>query len=344
MDVLVVGAGAIGCWLTAEIAQTGARVTLVARPRQLDTLKNQGIRCAGEFRVRPQVVAGLSQVDQTCQTVILTMKAFQVEAAIQELVQSKLEFGHLWTLQNGIGSDRYALDALGNERVLAAATTKAVGYPEVGNIEPAPKGGFSLAPFDRPWREGDRPAWLKDFAGGVAYKRDARQMKWSKLLLNMVANASCAITGLGPPELARDPDLFRLELEAVREALAVIKRMGFKPVDLPDFPVRMFSLVSGRLPMAVSQRILAPIIAKARGGKTPSLLGDLQAGRGASEVEYLNGAVVSQAQEFGLPVPVHQTFFELTRDLIAGRLDAAEFHREPRRLLTEVEHRRSQNR
>ena len=340
----MVGAGAIGCWLTAEIAQTGARVVLVARPRQVETLTERGIRSYGEFRVRPHVLGGLQEATERYRTVILTMKAFQVEPALQELVENETRFERLWTLQNGIGSDRFALEAFGKERVLAAATTKAVGYPEVGHIEPAPKGGFSLAPFDRAWQPEDRPAWLKDFAGGVAYKKNAYQMKWSKLLLNMVANASCAITGLKPPELAADDDLFRLEIEAFREALAVINGMGFKPIDLPGFKVRLFSTVAGKLPMKVSQKILAPIIAKARGGKTPSLLGDLQAGRGASEVEFLNGAVAAKAKELGLTAPVHQTFFEVTRDLIEGRLQVDDFHQNPRRLLTEVEHRRSQNR
>ena len=342
MNALIVGAGAIGSWLAVEFAQAGVQATLVARPRQLEALR-EGVYYHDQFRLRPQVLTSVAEAQsQEWETIVLTVKAFQVEAAAREILDAELTFDRLWSLQNGVGSDDFLLEQFGPDRLLAAATTRAVGCPQIGRLEPSNKGGLSLAPFGRDWVDRDRPRWHRDLSTGILYMPDALQMKWSKLLLNMIANASCAITGLMPAELARDGELFGLEIEAFREALRVMKAMGYRPLDLPDFPVRRFTTVASRLPRAWSQKILGPVIGKARGGKTPSLLGDLLASRGNSEVLYLNGAVAQEAARRKVHAPVQATLFELAQGLMEGRLDREEFHREPKRLLAEVERRRSQ--
>ena len=65
----------------------------------------------------------------------------------------------------------------------------------------------------------------------------------------------------------------------------------------------------------------------------PSFHIDLHSGRGRSEVEYLNGAVVRHGAEAGVPTPVNDV---LTRTLVAlteGAEDLERFRRNPDALL-----------
>ncbi len=65
----------------------------------------------------------------------------------------------------------------------------------------------------------------------------------------------------------------------------------------------------------------------------PSFHIDLHAGRGKSEVEYLNGAVVRAGKEMGIPTPVNQVLTETLLALTNGDSEISQFSRQPERLL-----------
>jgi len=63
--------------------------------------------------------------------------------------------------------------------------------------------------------------------------RDYRSLKWSKLALNIVANASCAILDMLPDRMVRHEDVFALEIRALREVRATMKALGIAVSELP---------------------------------------------------------------------------------------------------------------
>src|SRR5262249_21628399 len=105
---------------------------------------------------------------------------------------------------------------------------------------------------------------------------DYRALKWSKLALNVVANASCAILNVLPERLVHYAGAFELEVRAIREVRTVMKAAGYGTIDLPRYPVRALQGVAS-LPLPLARGLLANRIAGARGSKAPSLLGDLRA-------------------------------------------------------------------
>ena len=72
-------------------------------------------------------------------------------------------------------------------------------------------------------------------------------MKWSKLLGNLVGNATAAILDMDVGAIYRHPGLFRLEHAQLDEALSVVRALGLSPVALPGADVRML-LRALRLP------------------------------------------------------------------------------------------------
>ena len=98
-------------------------------------------------------------------------------------------------------------------------------------------------------------------------------------------------------DLFADPRLYAVEVEVLRECLRVMRALRLRPVDLPGTPVRALALAAERLPRFVAQPALTKALGSGRGDKMPSFHIDLHSGRGRSEVEYLNGAVVRHGAE-----------------------------------------------
>ena len=117
-------------------------------------------------------------------------------------------------------------------------------------------------------------------------------MKWSKLLTNLTGNATSAILDEPVSTLFADRRLYEVEIAVLRECLAVMAALGFRPVDLPGTPVRALALAASRLPRFIAQPALTRALGGGRGDKMPSFHIDLHGGRGQTEVRFLNGAVV----------------------------------------------------
>jgi 2-dehydropantoate 2-reductase len=85
---------------------------------------------------------------------------------------------------------------------------------------------------------------------------DANSMKWSKMLTNLIANPTSAILDMTAGEVFANKDLYRLEVEMLRECLAVMYAQGFKVVDLPGTPVSVLEF-STTLPLWLSKPFLS---------------------------------------------------------------------------------------
>jgi 2-dehydropantoate 2-reductase len=156
-------------------------------------------------------------------------------------------------------------------------------------------------------------------------------MKWSKLLANLVANASSAILDLSAAEIYADPDGYRVERRQLREALAVMRGLGLRPVPLPGADARLLAF-GVRAPAAIARPILRRAVGRARGGKEPSLRLHARADHGPTEVRWLNGAVVRAAAELGRRAPANACLERLVEEVLADPGRRAWFKGRPNRL------------
>ncbi len=272
---------------------------------------------------------------------IVSVKAYDTPSAIETLRRGLTPDADVTFLtpQNGVGNEELLAGAFGADRVVSGALTIPVEREPGGAVVAANRGGLALAPVGSVAHN-----WLVAAFGRtpipVSVLSDYRAMKWSKLALNIIANASCAILDIMPERLVAHGDLFELELSALREVRAVMGALDLGAVDLPRYPVRALFALLG-LPSAVARPLLARRIAGARGQKAPSLLLDLRAGKGRTEVDALNGAVAAAGAERGIVTPVCSTYAGVL-DRIAREPAAWEAYRgRPEALLAAVEAERS---
>jgi 2-dehydropantoate 2-reductase len=313
MKVYVVGAGAVGTYLGELLRGIGNEVAYA--PRSLDDV-----------------------VPVEADLALVAVKAYDTAAAVETLRRA-LSGGTATTIvtpQNGVGNEEELAAAFGAENVVAAALTVPVDKDASGKGIAAKGGGIAFAPV----APGASHNWLLAAFGATGLPtsavHDYRALKWSKLALNVVANASCAILDMVPERVVRDEALFRLEVHGIREVRATMKALGVATLDLPRYPVRALQAVAS-MPSPLARPVLASRIAGARGEKPPSLLIDLRSAKHRTEVQALNGAVVQAARDAGVRVPVNAALTRVLEDIAHMPQLWAKYRERPEALVAEVQ-------
>ncbi len=354
MIVAVVGGGAVGTFLGATLATAGHDVVVVRRggPPGTQRLSIAVLGPGDGSRAADLLVAGApDELPSPPDALIVAVRMPDLPGAID--TAANWPSTPVLAVQNGVGADEMLRAARTGGLIAGSLTASIVFDRSAGTVRRLSRGGIGLAPV-RPVDVGSAGAvdgaaagpsldgvgerLATSFeAGGLRVRRlgDAAAMRWSKLLANLLGNATSAILDCDPAEVYRDPVLFDVERRQLREALAVMRGLGLSPVALPGADVRPLALAA-RLPAALVRPVMVPIVGGGRGGKSPSLRLHLQAGGGPSEVAWLNGAVARAALGLGRRAPVNARLAELVEacSLDQGRWDW--FRGQPGRLIAEL--------
>lgn len=309
---VVVGAGAVGSFLGGTLAAAGWDVTLLRRrgsgdgssvPLVIDGPKRRRmtvpVRRAGSPDAAPA----------TPDVVIVAVKMYDLGGALESA--ARWPDAPLATAQNGVGAEEAAAAARTSPLIALSLTTAVESTAE--GVARRRTGGLGIAPV-----RGDTAALRHELAdafadGGLPTVAcgDAVAMKWSKLLANLVANASSGLLDMDAGVVWADPAGFDLERRQLREALAVMHALGLGVVSLPGGQVGVL-LAGLRLPAAIARPVTALAIGRARGGKPPSLRIRLRGGgAGPTEVRWLNGAVAEAGTRLGVATPVNAALTSL---------------------------------
>jgi 2-dehydropantoate 2-reductase len=345
MRVLIIGGGAIGSMLSVKLASTGQEITVAERSPLAATLAEQGLRLVesdgGVKNVRVAVETSITAAladEKTFDLALVAVKAYHTESVAQELQDVGPPAMPVLTVQNGVGNEELLAEYLPETPILSGALTTPVEVIAPGHVKVARSSfRFGVAPGPRSGSVDDIAAMLTAAGFKTQVFADYQALKWSKLLMNMLANAQSAILGYTPAEIFARPDLGDLEVLAWREAMAVMQALGVSPVALGGYPLPLVTPPVRHLPLAIIRPILARFIVGGRGSKMPSFYYDLHPQRRShSEVGWLNGAVAQQGERLGIPTPVNATFDRVLQNLISGEADPADWAGQPQKLLAAV--------
>ncbi|MFC5675928.1 ketopantoate reductase family protein [Aeromicrobium endophyticum] len=310
---VIIGGGAIGGALAAQLVPAGHDVVLVARGEHGRVVAEHGLtvrRPNGVDVVEIAVAVSSAEVRlRPSDVLVLATKAQDAEAALVEWAWQPVGGGGvaadlpIVTFQNGLATEDLALRRF--SRVYGATIAIAASFTTPGEIVSP-----SLPPAVGAIWVGRYPSGLDDLARSlvddlvgagfhVTAVDDVRQAKAAKLLGN-VGNGLDLLDG---------DDAARAEARAVlkEEAAVVLGAAGLlSPADAPDLsatPLKVLPVdghVGGRLSTWQSF---------ARGA--------------SSEVDYLNGEIVLLARRAGLSAPLNERLQRLLGDATADRtLDA----------------------
>lgn len=369
--IVVIGAGAIGCFVGGRLATAGIDVTLVGRASTAAAVRNRGLelRVAGGVTQTVRSVAAAastreaflsqergtgraSQPEETAtlpspyDLAILTVKSYDTAAALDELAEAAAmavaPLPPVLSLQNGVGNEETIAARLGPDSVIAGTITAPVEVLEPGTVQVTkPRFAVGLAPWMAASTASAGPG-VEDSASrdqvslctisrnfataGIPAKvyADAPGMKWSKLIMNVIGNATSAILAEPPGVTFADTRIANLEIDALREALRVMSAAGIPLLNVEKYPLGALAPLLRFGPRALLRPALQRIVGGARGGKMPSLFLDLDAGKRGSEIGWYNGAIVRKGEEVGVETPVNLLLTQTVRQLVAQpRLRAA---------------------
>lgn len=321
MRAAIVGGGAVGSLLAHSLALTGHDATLVARgqagARERRMLVRRDVD-GSETRAGVTVVVEPSMLAEPPDVVIFAVKQYSLPTAIDAWPEMPAIVA--LTVQNGIGAEEVVAGRRPDTTVLGGSLTASVGLIDEGVVQRYRRGGLGLAIVQG--SEGDKLARLSQAFNAADLPTrlyaDAAAMKWSKLVANLVGNATGALVDLDPGDIYRHPGLFSIERRQILEAVTVMKASGLRIVALPGADVRWLARVVA-LPAAIARPILARVVGAARGGKPPSLREHARSGSGPSEVAWLNGAVVRAGLSRSVPTPVNDALVELLSEVAVDR-------------------------
>lgn len=338
--LLIVGAGAVGSFLGTLLGSVGYEVTLV---RIFEPPSEKPVTL-----VRPdgtRVVVPVHRVSRTedASRPDLILVAVKMPALREALVPT-LEWPDAPTLtvENGIGAEEIAAEVRTWSQQIAGSLTAPIRLASEDEVQWLGRGGIGLAatnskaaPYVLPLLTGFAAAGLR-----TAQLRNARAMKWSKLVANLIANATGAILDMDPDAIYADTRLFDVERRQLLEALAVMDAIGLDPVALPGAAVPWLARAI-RLPGGIGRPILRRIVGGARGGKLPSLRLHIRSASEEpsseqTEVAWMNGAVAKWGRLSDVATPVNARLTELVEDVAAHPDRRTWLRHRPDRFLAEM--------
>ncbi len=298
--VVVLGAGAMGSLFGGLLAEGGLKVTLVDPWQEhIDNIKQNGLQIVG-FGGDRFIPIGA------------TTNAAEIESADVVFVQCKANFNaaaaksmqHLFTeasntvaisFQNGLGNEEELATYFGEDRVLGGLTAQGANVEGPGVIR----------------NHAELPSYIGEMSGGVSERvteiaetltsaglptepsASIRLDIWRKLMANIAISAVSGITGLNIGQIFNEHRADSVSYAALEEAIAVANASGVN------------------LTADEAHEILAKIAGpNGTPGNKSSLRVDIENSR-PSEIDYINGAVVTLAKKHGVPVPVNETLVTL---------------------------------
>jgi 2-dehydropantoate 2-reductase len=302
MKFLIAGAGAIGAYMGARLAQAGFDVTLFARGPHLRAMQEHGVRVRsveGDFQTQPRIVGSLDEAGQA-DVVFLGVKAHSLTQLAPHLkpvlgpdtTVVSTQNGIPWWYFQGFGGqwDGLRLERIDPGGVISAAieARRIVGsivyfsteIYEPGVVQHIEGNRISLGEPDGSRSERSRRIAEALVTSGLRcpITTHIRQEIWVKILGNASLNPVSALTRATLAQMLRDPGVAEVIRKIMQEVEAVSKKLGME------------------LSVSVEQRMAGA--AKVGEHKT-SMLQDLEAGR-PMELEALVGSVVELGDRVGV--------------------------------------------
>jgi 2-dehydropantoate 2-reductase len=234
MRLLVVGAGSTGGYFGGRLAQAGRDVTFLVRPARAATIRADGLRIVsphGDVTLAPKLVTA-GGIEAPYDAVLLTVKAFSLEAAMEDLAPAVGPETMILPVLNGIKHVDTLIARFGREAVAGCVCKVATIVDEQGRIVQLNK-LQDLAYGEMNGQPSPRMEALDRFMRGAGF--DARSSPtieremWEKwILLATLGGITCLMRGaIGDVEAAPGGAAFALAF--LNEVTAVVTAAGVAP-------------------------------------------------------------------------------------------------------------------
>lgn len=292
MKVVIIGAGAMGSIYGGFLAEAGNEVYFLdVFKEHVDNINNDGLWIEGTSGNR--YIKGIKATSDPEEVGVVDLAIVFVKSTITDLAieQNKAVIGPettVLTLQNGLGNIEKLKTVVKESQIIAGTTSHGASLLGPGKIKHAGHGATVIGELDGSVTERINmiaEVFQNAKLDPVAISENVMGLIWDKLLVNVGINPVTAITNLKNGEILDYPEILKLSVDAVEEAMKVADALGIK-LETPD-AVEHFKEVS-----------------KVTGENTSSMLSDVLNKR-KTEIDNINGAIVREGAKFGIDTPMN---------------------------------------
>ena len=337
LNWLIYGAGAIGTYIGVSLILHGQKVVFIEQPAAASEILEHGLRLnirGQEHRIlHPEMTSDipLALRKASFDIAVFALKSYDTHAFLDAMLPYVHLLPPVLCLQNGVENEAAIETIMGKGNVIAGTVTSSVRRRGPGDVLLERLRGVGVAsghPLSTTITQG-----LSESGLNAQLISSASAMKWSKMLTNLLANASSAILDMTPEEILHHPRLYAMEITQLREAILVMRAHHINLANLPGTQVKPFAWLVDNLPPWLSRFLLSRIASQGRGHKMPSFHIDLYSGSQRSEVDYLNGAVVRFGAMLNIPTPVNVWLNQTLQSLTQGKLPLEIYSHQPDKYL-----------
>lgn len=302
MRILIVGAGALGCWLGAALFCGGLDVSLYHHQRQkAELIREHGLIITAADGSRRQlripIFAEINQAGSVDLAVVL-VKSYDTESAAADISRLAGQPAIL-TLQNGLGNIELLSGLFAAERLFAGITYQGAREKEAGEINDSGYGRTIVAALD-PAQDASAANLAAVFSAhglktSAVNSAELDKERWQKLLVNAAINPLSALWQLKNGELLLDKSIRRLMRQLLAEGIAVARSIGlvFEQEQIWELVVEVCRHTADNI---------------------SSMRADVERGR-QTEINAINGAIADLGKRNQIAVPVNEEITRRIRDL-----------------------------
>jgi len=304
--IAVIGAGGVGGYFGARLAQAGHDVTFVARGKHLAALREGGMRVESAHG-NASVPAAHATDDPAsvgpCDIVMFCVKLWDVESAAAQAAPLVAKGGAIIPFQNGLEAAEVLKRVVGRDRVVGgvayiAATIREPGViAHTGTMARLVVGAFAGSSGGAQAAKAFREACVAARID-CELSADINRTLWEKFCFLSALSGTTALARAPLGVVRGDPDLRGAFESAVREAWTLGRARGVPLAD--DLVARQMAALDA-LPAQMHS----------------SMQNDLAAGN-RLEAPWLSGAVARMSAETGLAAPVSATLYAAMKPFVDG--------------------------
>jgi 2-dehydropantoate 2-reductase len=300
MKIAIVGTGAMGSVYAGHLGKAGHEVWAIdIWQEHIDAIAGSGLAVSGASGsfVVDNLQVGRAPADAgSCDVWVIATKAADVDAAAAAVAPLLRPEDVVMAFQNGLGAgERVAQRIPEGHIVIGIAEGFGSSIPEPGRVHHEGmrlirigemNGGLTerVQQVERAWS--DAGFNVKAFA-------DVPRMIWEKFLCNVTLSAPCAVFDVTIGQLMSNAETWAVALGCTAEAYRLGLAKGVKFAF--DDPLQYVTDFAATIP-----------------GSSPSMRLDHLAGR-RSEIDVINGQVVTLSRELGLEAPYNETLCAVLR-------------------------------
>jgi 2-dehydropantoate 2-reductase len=297
MKMVIMGAGAMGNLFGGMLAFSGEEVWLVdIRKENVDAINAVGLTIERQGKI--QIIGGNATTDVSsigkADLVLLFVKTYDTEKAVSDALAVQDRNTVFLSLQNGLGNEEAICSKVDPKQVMLGVTGQGATLLGPGHIRHAGWGKTYIGPLDSGMN--DRAAQIaqvfREAEIDAEVSPNIRELIWDKLLVNVGINALTALTDMKNGELLDYPETLRLMEALVSEAAEVARKKGIR--------------IEGD-PLEQTKSLV-----EATRANRSSMGQDIDYRR-QTEIDAINGAVVREAEKFGLSVPFNRAVTDLVK-------------------------------